>query len=103
MTTTIKPKRGGEQLGLGIYMGGSAIDKDYKKIQSASFRHATQLRNPKALIASETNLMKALDDTAMKKFNGKVDLKENESKELDKEHLLQAKVLIRNCSFAPVP
>ena len=84
------PKRGGEHTVLGVYMGGCGIDSNYEKVKNVSYQHSLQLRNLNALIKSEANLMKSLDDTTTMKYNGKIDLKPSETSELNKEQFLKA-------------
>ena len=56
-------RRGGEHLVLGVYMGCCGLNDNYEKVNDVSYQHSLQLCNSNALIKSETNLMKSLDDT----------------------------------------
>ena len=71
-------------------MGGCTIDADYAKVDDFSFQHSLQLRNSKALITSETNLIKSLKDTTAIKFNGKTDSSSTDGRELSKDELIEA-------------
>lgn len=85
----IAPKRGGIHRAYGVYLGGCALDDDYKLTKARSFKYTTQLRNSKALASIEKTLMTARNDATSVKFNGKVELGTNvQTAELDKEQFV---------------
>ena len=87
------PKRGGKHLFLGTYVGGCALDIDYKLKKSISYRSTFQVRTPKAIATAEKTLYDAKLNTTQVKFNGSLELPRDSvsaGKELDKVDFLRS-------------
>ena len=87
------PKRGGKHIYLGTYVGGCALDADYKLKRSTSYRSIFQVRTPKAIATAEKTLYDAKLNTAQVKFNGSLELPRDSisaGKELDKVDFLRS-------------
>ena len=79
------PRHGGVHP-LGIYNGGSAIDKNYALVSPVlSFKFATQLRTGKQLSLNQTTLLSQKDNSQYLKFKGKLDMANVGTSELDKD------------------
>ena len=79
------PRRGGVHP-LGIYNGGSAIDKNYVLVSpSLSFKFAAQLRTVKQISLNEKTLLSQKDNSQYLKFKGKLDMASVGTSELDKD------------------
>ena len=76
----------------GTYQGGSQLLDDYKhKISSSrTFKYTSQLRNLKQLSINQKTLMDARKDTNMIKFDGKLEVSNDDSAQLDKEQFINA-------------
>ena len=81
------PRRGGVHP-LGIYNGGSAINKNYALVSpSLSFKFAAQLRTAKQISSNEKTLPSQKDNSQYLKFKGKLDMASVGTSELDKDQL----------------
>ena len=87
MTT---PKRGGEHPSLGYYMGGCALDDDYKLVKQRPFGQVTQLRSAKQLGINQSSLLSAKLDSSVMKFNGKLETLCTDITKLDKDQFITA-------------
>ena len=82
------PRRGGVHP-LGIYNGGSAIDKNYALVSPGmSFKFAAQLRTAKQTSSNEKTLMDQQDNSQYLKFKGKLDMANVGTSELDKDQFM---------------
>ena len=86
MMTDPTLKRGGKHPIFGIFVGGSPLDKDYK-LTDAGYSSTSQLRSEKNLNVAETSLFKQRSDTTSLKFNGKMDVKEENTASLSELNL----------------
>ena len=91
-TSNIVPRRGGNHVLFGVYQVGSAITNEYKLTKQNSYRSTTQLRNSKVLVQYEIVLRKAREDTAVLKFDGKLEVNSGKTAptELDQDQLMIA-------------
>ena len=87
MTT---PKRGGEHPLLSYYMGGCALDDDYKLVKQRPFGQVTQLHSAKQLGINQSSLLSAKLDSSIMKFNGKLKTLCTDITELDKDQFITA-------------
>ena len=72
MSSTVTPKRGGTNY-MGPFVGGAAQLPDYTLASTSLFRSVSQIRNAKALAATEQTLHTRRDDVTVPKFNGRLD------------------------------
>ena len=71
---TPTPKRGGIHGTYGLFLGGSALDDDYKLTETqGNYAFAAQRRNPKTITSIERDLMMSRDSTTSLKFDGKLE------------------------------
>merc|ERR1740124_1351391 len=77
-TTSSHPmlKRGGGHPIFGTYVGGSGLNTEYKLTSVQSYSSISQLRTEKSLNAAETSLHSQKGNTTSLKFNGKLDVTE---------------------------
>ena len=74
-------------------MGGSALNAEYKLVSVQSYSSTSQLRTEKSLNAAETSLHSQRGNTTSLKFNGKLDVTEENTAsltELNPEGFLRA-------------
>ena len=84
------PRRGGDDIH-GVYMGGAPLDRWYVSSKAKSYRATSQLRTIKASSLNEAALNKQLRDTSFLKFDGKLEVdNEDAVTELNKEEFLEA-------------
>ena len=88
-TATVPPKRGGIHPTYGVYLGGTALDNDYKLTSTITYRFASQRRHPKSTVSIEKSVMDARASTTTLKFNGKLDSTSGTATELDKERFVR--------------
>ena len=76
----------------GDYQGGSQLLDDYKHKTNSSrtFKYPSQVRNLKHLSINQKILMDARKDTNMIKFDGKLEVSNDDSAQLDKEQCINA-------------
>ena len=67
------PKRGGSQLGFGMYVGGSPLSLTYAPTLQRGFKAAGQLRTIRTIPHLESKLQSNLNDATQRTFNGKLD------------------------------
>jgi hypothetical protein len=83
------PKRGGIHGTYGLFLGGSALDDNYKLIEArGNYAYAAQRRNPKTIATIERDLMMARDSTTSLKFDGKLEPVASTVTEISKERFL---------------
>ena len=90
--TTPQPRRDGKHPIYREYLGGSELDDNYSQKISGirSFKYPSQLRNIKQLSVNQKTLMDAKKDVSMLKFDGMLELKKDDSSQLDKEQFITA-------------
>jgi len=87
------PKRGGKHIYHVTYVGGCALDADYKLKKSTSYRSTFQVCTPKAIATAEKTLYDAKLNTSQVKFNGSLELPRDSisaGKEVDKVDFLRS-------------
>jgi hypothetical protein len=80
----VGPRRGGSSFH-GTYLGGCLFDTDYKPIKKPKMAYTTQIRTTKQMGVNQKFLMDAMNNSALMKFDGKLEVIETTSNELDKE------------------
>ena len=76
----------------GPYQGGSQLKDDYSQKTSGArtFKYPSQLRNLKQISMNQKTLMDARKDTSLTKFDGKLEVAEDDPAQLDKEQFITA-------------
>ena len=80
-------KRGGKHPIFGTYVGGAALDSAYKLTTKFSYSSTSQLRTEKSLNVAETSLHSQKGSTTLLKFNGKLDVTEENTASLTELNL----------------
>lgn len=86
-TAPTVPLRGGIHVLHGVYIGGGKVGDDWK-IKGPRYRSSSQLKGDKWIAKTESRLRSRRDDTASRKFNGK--LEDAGEKEMDKDEFIRA-------------
>lgn len=88
----IPPKRGGVHFTYKLFIGGSALNDEYRMVSKRGYKYTTQLRNARSSQSIEKALMSARNDSTYIKFNGKLEVSSatTEAAELDKEQFISA-------------
>ena len=85
---TTAPRRGGINH-FGVFIGGSPLDIEYRMISpKLAYKHVSQLRVLKQLQDNQKSLLHAKDSAMTLKFNGKLEIEDESSKELDKDQFI---------------
>ena len=87
MSTPTAPKRGGIHPIYGVFVGGAAVDDNYKLKGKRLYKSSTQRRNPKSIGHIEGDLRTARDSTTVCKFHGNLD--GTTDRELNKKSFLK--------------
>jgi hypothetical protein len=85
----VPPKCGGIHATYGVYLGGTALDNDYRLTSTITYHFASQRRHPKLTVSIEKSVMDARASTTTLKFNGKLDSTSGTATELDKERFVR--------------
>ncbi len=87
----VAPKRGGIHSVYGLYIGGSALDQEYKSTTAkgrSSYAFASHSRNVKTISSIERELVSARDSSTTLKFDGKLEAVVASATEIGKERFL---------------
>ena len=86
----VAPKRGGIHSVYGLYIGGSALDQEYKSTTKgrSSYAFASHSRNVKTISSIERELVSARDSSTTLKFDGKLEAVVASATEIGKERFL---------------
>ena len=84
------PKRGDIHPIYGVYLGGSGLINDYRLAKVNSYKFTSQLRNIKQAGVSERILTNSREDSSLRKFNGKLEVPNTTSYEMDKEEFIES-------------
>ena len=74
-SSSVLPRRGGNHYSYGVFLGGSALNIDYKLVGPSTlfYKSINQTRGLKVVTASEGAINKRRNDVTNLKFNGKLD------------------------------
>ena len=85
------PKRGGDQPGFGMYVGGSPLSLAYTSTLDRGFKAAGQLRTSRTIPRIEAHLQSNLNDATQRTFNGKLETSSDvTSTDMNKEQFVLA-------------
>ena len=82
------PKRGGVHVTHGIFIGGSALDKDYKPTEAQLYHYPTQKRDGKSVGMIMNNFIEARDSSNTIKFDGNIET--SDANLLDKDGFIKS-------------
>ena len=71
------PRRGGNHLTYGVFLGGALLDNDYRLTEIRHYRFTTQHLGAKVIISIEQALLHAINSKESEKFNGNLEKTES--------------------------